>query len=282
MNFTVEEFLDVFERYNELLWPLQIVACVVGVALVALALTQWKRASAAILGSLSFMWAGMAVGYMWLYFADINPAAKLFGVLFLAQAALLTVAAVRERGVAYGGSRDWQAWVGLGLIAYGMVAYPLLGMTLGHGYPHAPMFGLMPCPTAIFTFGMLLLAARPRRALLWLPLAWSVIGFCAALRFGIREDAGLLVAGIVTAIVMLGAGRRDLWCRSADRPARPAASPSSAGSQPCLAATPQRKGGDVRARASAEALAHRMRKAPGGAAEAAPPGASVSLTVRRA
>ena len=206
MNFTVEQFLDVFEKYNEALWPMQIVAYAVGIALVALALTKWKRASAVIFGALAVMWAGMAVGYMWIYFADINPAAKLFGAVFLAQAVLLArhgweragrhlrrQARLRVPGSASGSSPTR------------MVVYPLLGMALGHGYPRAPMFGLVPCPTTIFTFGMLLLAARPKRLLLWLPLVWSVIGFFAALKFGIREDIGLLIAGIVTAVIVLRA-----------------------------------------------------------------------------
>ena len=164
MNFTVEQFLNVFERYNEALWPMQIVAYVVGIALVALALTKWKRAGAVIFGVLAAMWAGMAVGYMWMYFADINPAAKLFGAIFLAQAVLLAAMAVRDRGVPFGGKRDARTWIGLALITYAMLVYPLLGMALGHGYPRAPMFGLVPCPTTIFTFGMLLLAGRPKRS----------------------------------------------------------------------------------------------------------------------
>ena len=49
------------------------------------------------------MWAGMAVGYMWTYFADINPAARLFGALFLAQSMLFVVMAVRQRGAVYVG-----------------------------------------------------------------------------------------------------------------------------------------------------------------------------------
>ena len=203
MNFTVEQFLNVFERYNEALWPMQIVAYAVGIALVGLALTKWKRAGAVIFGVLAAMWAGMAVGYMWMYFADINPAAKLFGAIFLAQAVLLAAMAVRERGAPYGGKRDARTWIGLALITYAMLVYPLLGMALGHGYPRAPMFGLVPCPTTIFTFGMLLLAGRPKRLLLWLPLVWSVIGFFAAIKFGIREDIGLLLAGIVTAVIVL-------------------------------------------------------------------------------
>ena len=92
---------------------MQIVAYAVGVALVVLALTKWKRASAVIFGALAVMWAGMAVGYMWTYFADINKAANLFGVIFLAQAVLLAVMAVRERGVSYGGRRDARTGSGL-------------------------------------------------------------------------------------------------------------------------------------------------------------------------
>ena len=76
MNFTVEQFLQVFERYNEALWPMQIAAYAVGIALVFFALTKWKRAGAVIFGALAAMWAGMAIGYMWMYFADINPAAS--------------------------------------------------------------------------------------------------------------------------------------------------------------------------------------------------------------
>ncbi len=222
MNFTVEQFLSVFERYNEALWPMQLVAYAVGVALVVLALTSWKRASAVILGALAVMWAGMAVGYMWMYFADINPAARLFGAIFLVQAVLLAVMAVKQRGAGYGGRRCARTWIGLALIVYAMVVYPLLGMAFGHSYPQAPMFGLVPCPTTIFTFGMLLLAAQPKRLLLWLPLVWSAIGFFAAVKFGITEDVGLLVAGVVTAAILL-------------RP-RPAAvgEAASAGSRPAL------------------------------------------------
>jgi hypothetical protein len=205
MTFTVEQFLNVFEKYNEALWPTQLVAYALGIALVVLALTKWQRASAVIFGVLAVMWAGMAIGYMWLSFADINKAAYLFGVFFLAQAVLLAIAAAKERGTSYGRERDARTWVGLALIVYAMVAYPLLGMALGHGYPRAPMFGLAPCPTTIFTFGMLLLAARPKRLLLWLPLVWSAIGFFAALKFGIREDIGLLLAGVVSAVIVLRA-----------------------------------------------------------------------------
>jgi hypothetical protein len=41
------------------------------------------------------------------------------------------------------------------LVFYAMVIYPLLDSVLGHGSPQAPLFGVTPCPTTIFTFGLL-------------------------------------------------------------------------------------------------------------------------------
>jgi len=41
----------------------------------------------------------------------------------------------------------------------------------------------------------------PRYALI-IPLLWSSIGFTAALTLGIREDIGLLVAGLVGTVLL--------------------------------------------------------------------------------
>ena len=93
---------------------------------------------------------------------------------------------------------------GAAFIVFALVAYPALGYMLGHRFPAAPTFGL-PNPTTIFTFGVLLWAetAVPLRLVL-IPALWSVIGFGAALTFGIAEDAGLLVAGVLgTALILL-------------------------------------------------------------------------------
>lgn len=182
---------------------MQFIAYGLAIVLVVLVFSRWKRASGIVLGVLAFMWAWIGVAYMWMHFAEINRAAYLFGAIFVAEAVLLGVAAFRNRGVTYGREPDRRTYLGVTLIVYAMVIYPLIGMALGHGYPQAPMFGVAPCPTTIFTFGILLLAARPQRLLVWLALLWSMIGFVAALKLGIREDIGLLLAGVVTAVVVL-------------------------------------------------------------------------------
>ena len=48
-----------------------------------------------------------------------------------------------------------------------------------------PLFGVAPCPTTIFTIGMLLLARGGW--VVWLsiiPLLWSLVGLAAALQLG--------------------------------------------------------------------------------------------------
>ena len=54
--------------------------------------------------------------------------------------------------------------------------YEILGYHAGDGPMKAPLFGMAPCPTAIFTIGMLLLAHC--RLVVWLaviPIVWSLV-----------------------------------------------------------------------------------------------------------
>ena len=111
--------------------------------------------------------------------------------------------------------------IGGRFVLYAMVIYPALGLALGHGYPSAPMFGVAPCPLTIFTLGLLLWAnadARLPKGLLVVPVLWSLLGVTAALQLGIREDLGLLVAGVTTVVVLLGQ-------RLSRRPVRPRSGP---------------------------------------------------------
>ncbi len=90
-----------------------------------------------------------------------------------------------------------------------MVIYPVLGHFLGHVYPNSPTFGA-PCPTTIFTFGLLLwTTTRVRWYILVIPCLWAIVGSSAAISLGIREDTGLLVSGIVGTAVLTMRRYRD-------------------------------------------------------------------------
>jgi Family of unknown function (DUF6064) len=65
-----------------------------------------------------------------------------------------------------------------------------------------PTFGL-PCPTTIFTAGLLLLATRHSRVLAIVPIVWSVIGGSPAFLLGVSADYALPVTGAALAVFEL-------------------------------------------------------------------------------
>ena len=203
LPFTSAQFFEVFARYNRGVGPLQFALAAAALACIALLYAPRARGSRAISLLLALLWAWMAIAYHFVYFSAINPAAWLFGALFLAAAASFAWFGVLAGTLEFAPPRGARGAVGALLVAFALIAYPLLGHLLGHRYPAAPTFGL-PCPTAIFTLGMLLFAKPPVRWTVYaVPLVWALIGSNAALRLGVREDLGLLAAGIAFAVLAL-------------------------------------------------------------------------------
>ena len=194
--FTRQAFFEVFRLYNEAVWPLQLAFNALALAALALVFVRRGGSGRAVAAILAVLWAWMGIVYHLVYFREINPAATLFGALFLAGAAAFAWAGVvrgRLHFVPTGGAAGAVGWA---LVAYALVLYPLAAVLLGHGYPAMPTFGL-PCPTTLFTLGMLAFLKPPRPvAVFVVPLLWTLVGAQAALAFGVLEDFGLLVAGI--------------------------------------------------------------------------------------
>jgi hypothetical protein len=201
MPFTRTQFLEVFRDYNEGVWPAQLV--LIALALIALSATVrgTLRATTVAASVLVALWLWMAVAYHWLYFTSINAAAWVFGAMFIAQAVLLGRSAADGR-LCFGLTRSWSARIGVAIIVYSLLLYPLLSQLGDHAYPRSPSFGL-PCPTTLFTLGMLLLTTeRVPMRLLVVPAAWAALASTAAFAFGIWEDVGLTLAALTTLVVL--------------------------------------------------------------------------------
>ena len=167
---------------------------------------------------LALFWLWMGAVYHLAFFRTINPAAVAFGVAFILQGALFLWYGVRRQRLRFSVTGDAWGAAGVALVAYALIAYPLLGIAWGHVYPSAPTFGL-PCPTTIFTLGVLLWAVRPVPwVVLAIPLGWAAVGTSAATQLGVREDFGLAVSALVAA----GLTAQDRLARRAGRltPAR--------------------------------------------------------------
>src|SRR5689334_10695666 len=158
LPFTKEQFLGVFADYNRAMWPMPIVWNAVALLVVALSFSKipYRTVLPVLLG---FIWMWMGAVYHLCYFSAINKAAYLFGCLFVVQAALFIHAGVFRGDLAIQFKPTLRGWLGAMLVLYAMVIYPLLGLAFGHQYPAAPTFGL-PCPTTIFTLGLLMWSTR--------------------------------------------------------------------------------------------------------------------------
>jgi hypothetical protein len=199
LPFTLDQFLDAFRLYNLAVWPAQWVLIAAGLGAIVLALTG-RRTGRWVSVILAVLWFWMAAVYHLAVFTSINPAALAFAAAFAVQGALFAWVAFRAPAVTYRPRSSVAAVIGAVLIVYAIIAYPVLGYALGHRYPEAPTFGV-PCPTTIFTLGLVVWAGRslPGRLLI-VPLAWSVVGTSAAITLGMTEDFGLLAAAVAVLV----------------------------------------------------------------------------------
>ena len=206
LPFTHLQFLEVFAAYNLAVWPAQVVAYGLGLAIcAALARPRGAAAAAAVAWGLALMWAWTGVAYHLLHFSRINPAAVAFAAAFVVEGVLLAIAGWRHRlrFAPVGHARSWLGW---SLIAYSMALYPLLGWFAGGTYPALPMFGITPCPVTIFTLGVLVLASPRAPWWLWaIPVLWSLIGGTAAWLLHVPQDWVLLFSGLAVAPVWMRA-----------------------------------------------------------------------------
>ena len=197
LPFTHDQFLDVFAVYNGVFWPLVAALWLATVAaLVALGMHRLgPRWVAALLG---VHWA-LSAGYHLVYFVTINPAARLFGAVFLVQSALFFWLVFTGAGLEVTWGRRPHQVLSVAFCVYAML-YPLAVLATGLEWPRMPAFGV-PCPTTLLTVG-LLLGLAPKR--LWglsvIPVLWCLVAGTAAFQLGIRPDLALYAGAVLLAL----------------------------------------------------------------------------------
>jgi len=218
MPFTLDQFFDVFGRYNSLLWPAAGLLWLVSAATVAGWLRHGARASRLLSGVLALHWVWSGVAYHWAFFAAINPAAPLFAVLFLFQAVCLVWCGVVRPCLRFLPGRTGWKLVGYAFIVYAF-SYPALSVASGHAWPRLPLFAV-PCPTTLLTVGLLLTLDRAVPIAILVPtVAWTAIGGSAAILFDVRADFALPVAGVAVLAFTVTMGV-DRWMQTRRRSAQ--------------------------------------------------------------
>jgi Family of unknown function (DUF6064) len=194
--FTAEQFFGVFRLYNNTVWPAQVLLLALAVlAIIFIALQRaWSGVAVSVILALLWVWLGAA--YHLAFFARINPVAYGFGALSIVGGLLFAWHGLLRRRIEFAFSRSLRTALGVTLLAFALLVYPIWATLAGHGYPELPTFGL-PCPTTIFTIGLLGLSSGPSlRAVLAVPILWSLVGSQAAFLLDVAPDFGLLAAGV--------------------------------------------------------------------------------------
>lgn len=210
LPFTSDVFFALFETYNYAIWPVQPVAYALGLAALAAALRPGAAATRVAGTVLAAFWLWSGIFYHIGHFADINFAAPLFGAVFVLQGLLIAWTLVLRSSLTLRFARDGAGLTGLALALFALIVYPALNILAGHGWPQMPVFGVAPCPTTIFTLGLLLmLRPRPPVSLMVIPLLWAFVGgSAAAWLLDVPEDASLPAAALIALIAALRQRRR--------------------------------------------------------------------------
>ena len=187
--FTVEQFFGVFRQYNITVWPVQVFLVALAMAGVVLVVAPQH-------------WSGVGISAILAFFSSINPLAYAFAGLSLVAAGFFLWQGVVRRRLEFKLPSGARTPVGLGLTLFALVVYPVWSFYAGHRYPTLPTFGL-PCPTTIFTMGLLAFLVRPyQRSPLVIPILWCFVGAQAAFMFDVPQDLGLIVAGVVGVVLL--------------------------------------------------------------------------------
>lgn len=201
--FTVEQFFTIFQHYNTSIWPMQVVLFLSAIIIIYSILKNIKYSNRIVALILALLWFWMGIVYHLLHFTVINKAAYLFGPAFIIQALLFFYLGVLRSNLSFRYQHNIYGIMGSIFVVYSLIIYPILAYIFGHHYPQMPTFGV-PCPTVIFTFGILLwMNIKIPKYLLIVPFLWSIIGFSAAINFQIKEDLGLFIAGLLSLLLII-------------------------------------------------------------------------------
>jgi Family of unknown function (DUF6064) len=204
--FTSAEFYGVFSAYNMAVWPMQLPLLALGVLAVVLLIRQRTNANVGISAILAFLWVWQALAYHLAFFTAINPLAYAFSAVFMAGAAVFFWQGVVRRRLSFKPTvitNGWRMWAGWGLLMFALLIYPAWTYLSGHHYPAFPTFGL-PCPSTLFTIGLLAFLVRPYpRSPFVVPVLWCFVGSQAAFVFDVTADLGLIVAGVLGLVLVV-------------------------------------------------------------------------------
>lgn len=202
LMFTPEVYLRLFVRFNEAVWPLQLLALAAGLAIPVLLTQRFPLARRLAVMLLALAWIATGLGFMGNFYAPINWPVGYFGFAFVAQAMLVGAVAgffyLPDRISLRAGRGPWL----IGFWLASLLGLPWLTVLATGQLAGLAVFGMTPDVTATASVAALvLLPRRLRWLLLVIPLVWCL--FSTATLYALNMQVPMLVplAGVVMGIV---------------------------------------------------------------------------------
>ena len=201
--FSARTYYRLFELYNAEIWPWQVLALLVGLAILALLRKPgaWQGRTISALLAASWLWVAWA--YFYSRYASINWMATYFAAAFALEALLLIVLGVGHE-LAWRPPGSWISRAGIGLAIFAVALQPLIGPLVGRSWSQVEVFAVAPDPTVVGTLGVLVLASGwPKWLLLPIPILWCLVSGATAWVMQ-SPDAALMPAAAALVIVAGG------------------------------------------------------------------------------
>ncbi|MDA0260860.1 MAG: DUF6064 family protein [Proteobacteria bacterium] len=197
LSFTADVFFATIAHYNAAIWPAQIVAGLLGLAVVVLAVKPRSGANRIIGATLAAAWLWTGAVFHFGHFAQIFFLSPLLAALFAAQGLLIGWTCVLRGKLDCRFRGGIAGWSGLTLLILAVALYPLLALSAGDPLLNLQTFGVTSLPTAIFTIGVLIMTTRQTSAYLAIiPALWTLIAAAMAWELGITGNLLLSLAGL--------------------------------------------------------------------------------------
>jgi hypothetical protein len=198
-SFSLHSYYRLFELYNRAIWPAQIAALALGLAILVLLRRGDARRGRVITAIVAGGWLWIAIAFHFARYATLTWTARYFAWGFGLEAALLLWTGVVRGRLTFEGRP-----AGLAIFLFALVVQPLVGPLLGRTWSQIEVFGVAPDPTAIATLAILLLATgRVRWELITLPVLWCAIS--GATLWSMRApDAGIPLAAAALGLSVAG------------------------------------------------------------------------------
>ena len=200
--FAPRVYWRMFELHNAAVWPLQIVAVLVGAAILVWTVRPQPWSDRVVWAVMAAGWIFVAWAFLWSRYATINWAAAYAVPAFAAEGFLLAWLGTWRGRLRVVSRRAVPSLAGLAIFLYALVVHPLVAKLAGRPIQAAEIVGIAPDPTAIATLGLLSMAPGGGLTLLATapPLAWCLVSWATLRAMGAPEAwVPLAAAGIAIA-----------------------------------------------------------------------------------